>query len=128
MVFQTDYDEIELQKVSSFQWRHHRKTSPCKIMSQNFSLLGTLQSKFLATPTWWRHIIFIKNWLQVADLELSCNRDKRKTAFCKGLCSGVAGVPCVLGQEIFLRLPSTETTEFEVKNRCKSAEEANAEH
>jgi len=29
-----------------------------------------------------------------------------------------------LGQEIFLRSPSTKTTEFEVKNRYKSVEEA----
>jgi len=29
-----------------------------------------------------------------------------------------------LGQEIFLRFPSTKTNEFEVGNRCKSAEEA----
>jgi len=32
------------------------------------------------------------------------------------------------GQEIFLRPPSTKTTEFEVKNKCKSAEEAKTEH
>jgi len=42
--------------------------------------------------------------------------------------SGVARVPCALGQEIFLRPPSTKVTEFELKNRCKSAEEAKAEH
>jgi len=28
--------------------------------------------------------------------------------------SGVARVPCALGQEIFFRPPSTKTTEFEV--------------
>jgi len=42
--------------------------------------------------------------------------------------SGVARVPCALGQETFLRPPLTKTAEFEVKNRCKSAEEAKAEH
>jgi len=44
--------------------------------------------------------------------------------------SGVARVPCALGQEIFLRPlpPSTKTTGFKVKNWCKSAEEAKAEH
>jgi len=42
--------------------------------------------------------------------------------------SGVARVPCALGQEIFLRFLSTKTTEFEVKNKCKSAEEAKTEH
>jgi len=31
--------------------------------------------------------------------------------------SGVARVPCTLGQEIFLRPPSTKLTEFELKNR-----------
>jgi len=35
---------------------------------------------------------------------------------------GVARVSCALGQEIFLHPPSTKTTEFEVKNRCKKAE------
>jgi len=38
--------------------------------------------------------------------------------------SGVTRVPCALGQEISLRPPSTKTTVFEVKNRCKSVEEA----
>jgi len=33
--------------------------------------------------------------------------------------SGVARVPCALGQEVFLR-PSTKTTKFKVKNRCKN--------
>jgi len=42
--------------------------------------------------------------------------------------SGVARVPCALGQEIFLRPPSTKLTEFELKNKCKSAKEAKAEH
>jgi len=43
--------------------------------------------------------------------------------------SGVASVPCALGQEIFLRrFPSTKLTEFELINRCKSAGEAKAEH
>jgi len=37
--------------------------------------------------------------------------------------SGVARVPCALGQEIFLRSLPTNSTEFEVKNRCKSVEE-----
>jgi len=38
--------------------------------------------------------------------------------------SGVARVPCALGQEMFLRPLSTKTIEFEVKNRCKSEKEA----
>jgi len=38
--------------------------------------------------------------------------------------SGVARVPCALGQEIFLHLLPTKTTEFEVKNSCKSLEDA----
>jgi len=42
--------------------------------------------------------------------------------------SGVARVPCFLGQEIFLRPQSTKTTEIEVENRRKSAEEAKIEH
>jgi len=42
--------------------------------------------------------------------------------------SGVARVPCALGQEIFLRLPSTKLSEFELKNRCKNAEEVKVEH
>jgi len=42
--------------------------------------------------------------------------------------SGVARVPCALGQEIFLRPPSTKIIEFELKNRCESAEEAKAEY
>jgi len=42
--------------------------------------------------------------------------------------SGVARVPCALGQETFLRPPSTKTAEFEVKNRYKSTEVAKAEH
>jgi len=42
--------------------------------------------------------------------------------------SGGARAPCALGQEIFLRPPSTKLTEFEVKNMCKSAEEAKTEH
>jgi len=42
--------------------------------------------------------------------------------------SGVARVPCALGQEIFLRPLSKRTTEFEVKNRCKSVKEAKTEH
>jgi len=47
------------------------------------------------------------------------------------MASGVARVPCALGQEIFLRplLPLfTKLTEFELKNSCKSAEEAKVEH
>jgi len=35
-------------------------------------------------------------------------------------------VPCAQGQELFLRPPSTKLTEFELKNRCKNAEEAKA--
>jgi len=42
--------------------------------------------------------------------------------------SGVARVPCALGQEIFLRPLSTKTTEFEAKNRRKSAEKLKTEH
>jgi len=42
--------------------------------------------------------------------------------------SGVARVPCALGQEIFLLPPSTKLTEFELKNSCKNAEEAKVEH
>jgi len=45
-----------------------------------------------------------------------------------GKISGVARVPCALGQEIFLRPLSTKTTEFEVKNRCKVVNEAKAEY
>jgi len=41
--------------------------------------------------------------------------------------SDVARVPCALGQNIFVP-PPIKTAEFEVKNRCKSAEEAKAEH
>jgi len=33
--------------------------------------------------------------------------------------SGVARLPCALGQEIFLHPPSTKTTEFEVKMGAK---------
>jgi len=44
------------------------------------------------------------------------------------LTSGVARVPCALGQKEFLRLPVKKTTEFEVKNEYKSAEKAKAEH
>jgi len=42
--------------------------------------------------------------------------------------SGVARVPCALGQGVILLPLSTKTTEFEVKNRCKSAEEEKTEH
>jgi len=45
-----------------------------------------------------------------------------------GLSSGVARVPCALGQEIFLCSPSTKLTEFELKNRCKNVKEAKAKH
>jgi len=41
---------------------------------------------------------------------------------------GVARVPRALGKEIFLLLPPTKSTEFEVKSRCKNAEEATAIH
>jgi len=34
--------------------------------------------------------------------------------------SGLARVHCALGQETFLRPLQQKTTEFEVKNRCKS--------
>jgi len=42
--------------------------------------------------------------------------------------SGIARVLCALGQGTIFRSLSTKTTEFELKNRCKSAEEANTEH
>jgi len=38
--------------------------------------------------------------------------------------SGVARVSYALRQKVFLCSPSTNTTELEVKNRCKSAKEA----
>jgi len=44
--------------------------------------------------------------------------------------SGVDRVSCALGQETFLRLPyplQQKTTEFEVKNRCKSEKEETKE-
>jgi len=41
---------------------------------------------------------------------------------------GVARLSCALGQKILLRSPSTKLTEFELKNRRKSAEEGKAEH
>jgi len=44
-----------------------------------------------------------------------------------GIVSGVARVSCALEQEIFLRPTSTKLTEFELKNWCKSPEEAKAE-
>jgi len=44
------------------------------------------------------------------------------------LISGAARVPCALAQEIFLCPLSTKLTEFEQKDRCKSAEEAKAKH
>jgi len=37
--------------------------------------------------------------------------------------SGVVRVPYAMGQGIILRPLSTKTTNFEMKNRCKSAEE-----
>jgi len=43
------------------------------------------------------------------------------------LCSDVARVPCSLGQKYFCA-PANKTAEFKVKNRIKSAEEANSEH
>jgi len=42
--------------------------------------------------------------------------------------SGVARVPCALGQEIFLRSLLTKSTEFKVKNRHKIADETKTEH
>jgi len=44
----------------------------------------------------------------------------------RNILSEVARVPCAEGQEIFLR-SGQHKLEFEVKNRCKSAEEAKAE-
>jgi len=38
--------------------------------------------------------------------------------------SGVARISCAMGREVFLRPSLTKSTEFEVKNRCKRAEEA----
>jgi len=43
-------------------------------------------------------------------------------------CSSVARVPCALRARNILAPPSTKLTEFELKNRCKSAEEAKAKH
>jgi len=45
--------------------------------------------------------------------------------FIFNLHSGVARVPCALGQEILLRPPLTKTAKFEVKNSFKSVERAN---
>jgi len=45
----------------------------------------------------------------------------------RGVDSGIARVPCALGQEIFLRPLSTKLTEFELKHWCKIVEEAKAE-
>jgi len=42
--------------------------------------------------------------------------------------SGVARVPCALGQETFLRPPSTQTTEFKVKIGGKASVEPKADH
>jgi len=42
--------------------------------------------------------------------------------------SGVARVPCALGQETFLRPPLTKTTEFKVKTGGKASVEAKADH
>jgi len=56
------------------------------------------------------------------------SKTKKVLSLSPGRGSGVARVPCALGQEIFLRPPSTKLTEFELKSRCKSAEEAKAEH
>jgi len=54
MVFQVDYDEIEVQKIvmTSSQWRHHCYDSEKRHKNYVtiFSNLGLLQSKFLATP------------------------------------------------------------------------------
>jgi len=50
------------------------------------------------------------------------------TIYCQILqSSGVARVPCALGQKTFLRLLSTKPTEFEAKNRYKNAKDAKAE-
>jgi len=61
-------------------------------------------------------VLFFNNILKIAASDRRSSVDRK---------------PCALGQQIFLRLPPpllTRTTEFEVKNRCKSAEEAKAEH
>jgi len=52
-------------------------------------------------------------------------RDVEAVKFFSFRFSGVARVLCALGKEILLRLLSTKTTEFEVKNRCKNFEEVN---
>jgi len=51
-----------------------------------------------------------------------------RTDWSIGNTSGVARVICALEYEIFLRPQSTKTTEFEVKNRRKSAEKAKVGH
>jgi len=54
VVFQTDYDKIELQKsvMTSFQFRHlyYVTENAIKLASQDFLILGSSQPKFLATP------------------------------------------------------------------------------
>jgi len=61
VVFEADYEEIELQNtvMTSFQWRHHYSVtekqwhhhySVNEKRHKNFSNLGPSQSKFLATP------------------------------------------------------------------------------
>jgi len=42
--------------------------------------------------------------------------------------SGIAGILCARGQEILLHTLSNKNSEFEVKNRRKSVEEAKAQH
>jgi len=49
-------------------------------------------------------------------------RDKYKIL--SDVASGVARVPCALGQEIFLRPLPTKITEFEVKNSRKNLKDA----
>jgi len=43
-------------------------------------------------------------------------------------CSGVARVPCALGQEIFLRPPQKKLRTLKRKIGAKSEKEAKAEH
>jgi len=49
-----DYGKIELKKLvmTSFKWRHryYDPQNVTKLTSQDFSILGPSQSKFLATP------------------------------------------------------------------------------
>jgi len=85
-----------------------------KMTSQNFSIFKSSPlSKILVVP-----LTMMLTCRVNSDVTHSC----RLQANLPSECSGLAKVSCALGQEIFLRPPSTNVTEFEVKNRCKSAE------